>query len=117
LAVDVRAHADVWKTVFRKVRAGMMPPAAMPRPDASARAALVSSLEATLDRAAREKPNPGRPLAHRLNRAEYANAIRDLLALDVDVGSLLPPDDSSGGVGHKPHPLRGPPGVPASPLD
>jgi len=94
---DVAAHADVWEKVIRKVRAGMMPPAAVPRPDAAARAALVSSLESMLDRAAREKPNPGRPLAHRLNRAEYANAVRDLLAVDVDVSSLLPPDDSSGG--------------------
>jgi hypothetical protein len=94
---DVTAHADVWEKVIRKVRAGMMPPAAVPRPDAAARTALVSSLESMLDRAAREKPNPGRPLAHRLNRAEYANAVRDLLAVDVDVSSLLPPDDSSGG--------------------
>jgi len=97
LAADVPAHADVWEKVIRKVRAGMMPPAAMPRPDAATRAAFVSSLETTLDRTAREKPNPGRPLAHRLNRAEYANAIRDLLSVDVDVSSLLPPDDSSGG--------------------
>ena len=94
---EVSAHADVWEKVIRKVRAGMMPPAAMPRPDAAARASLVSSLESMLDRAAREKPNPGRPLAHRLNRAEYANAVRDLLAVDVDVSALLPPDDSSGG--------------------
>jgi mono/diheme cytochrome c family protein len=97
LSADVPAHADVWEKVIRKVRAGMMPPAAVPRPDAAARTALVSSLESMLDRAAREKPNPGRPLAHRLNRAEYANAVRDLLAVDVDVSSLLPPDDSSGG--------------------
>ncbi|HEY1309076.1 MAG TPA: DUF1592 domain-containing protein [Vicinamibacterales bacterium] len=97
VAADVPVHADVWEKVIRKVRAGMMPPAAMPRPDAATRVAFVSSLEATLDRAAREKPNPGRPLAHRLNRAEYANAIRDLLSVDVDVNSLLPPDDSSGG--------------------
>jgi mono/diheme cytochrome c family protein len=94
---DVAAHADVWEKVIRKVRAGMMPPAAMPRPDDVTRAALVSALEGTLDRAARETPNPGRPLAHRLNRAEYANAVRDLLAVDVDVSAMLPPDDSSGG--------------------
>ena len=91
------AHADVWENVIRKVRAGMMPPAGLPRPDEAARRALVASLEATLDQAARANPNPGRPLAHRLNRAEYANAVRDLLALDVDVTSMLPPDDSSGG--------------------
>jgi hypothetical protein len=94
---NVAAHADVWEKVIRKVRAGMMPPAGLPRPDAAAREALVTSLESTLDAAARTRPNPGRPLAHRLNRAEYANAVRDLLALDVDVTSMLPPDDSSGG--------------------
>jgi mono/diheme cytochrome c family protein len=94
---DVAAHADVWEKVIRKVRAGMMPPAGSPRPDAAAREALVTSLESTLDAAARANPNPGRPLAHRLNRAEYANAVRDLLGLDVDVTSMLPPDDSSGG--------------------
>jgi len=94
---NVAAHADVWEKVIRKVRAGMMPPAGLPRPDAAARAALVTSLESTLDAGARANPNPGRPLAHRLNRAEYANAVRDLLALDVDVTSMLPPDDSSGG--------------------
>jgi mono/diheme cytochrome c family protein len=94
---NVPAHADVWEKVIRKVRAGMMPPAGLPRPDEAARRALVASLESTLDQAARTNPNPGRPLAHRLNRAEYANAVRDLLALDVDVTSMLPPDDSSGG--------------------
>ena len=94
---NVAAHADVWEKVIRKVRAGMMPPAGVPRPDEASRRALVASLESTLDQAARTSPNPGRPLAHRLNRAEYANAIRDLLALDVDVTSMLPPDDSSGG--------------------
>jgi mono/diheme cytochrome c family protein len=94
---DVAARADVWEKVIRKVRAGMMPPAGAPRPDEAARKTLVASLEATLDAAARANPNPGRPLVHRLNRAEYANAVRDLLALDIDVTSMLPPDDSSGG--------------------
>jgi len=94
---DVAAHADVWERVVRKVRAGMMPPAGMPRPDDSARHDLVVQVEAVLDRAAREAPDPGRPLAHRLNRAEYANAIRDLLSLEVDVTSMLPPDDASAG--------------------
>jgi hypothetical protein len=94
---DVAAHPDVWEKVIRKVEAGMMPPAGVPRPDEAARRALVASLEGVLDRAARSVPNPGRPLVHRLNRAEYANAIRDLLALDLDVSSMLPPDDSSAG--------------------
>jgi mono/diheme cytochrome c family protein len=94
---DVAGHADVWEKVIRKVRAGMMPPAGMPRPDEASKQALLASLETALDRAALANPNPGRPLAHRLNRAEYANAVRDLLAVDVDVTSMLPPDDSSGG--------------------
>jgi mono/diheme cytochrome c family protein len=91
------ANADVWEKVARKVRSGMMPPPGSPGPAAASRRSFVSYLETTLDDAARTAPNPGRPLAHRLNRAEYANAIRDLLALDVDVTPLLPPDDSSAG--------------------
>ena len=94
---DVAAHPDVWEKVVRKVDAGMMPPAGMPRPDDATRRALVARLEGVLDRAAKATPNPGRPLVHRLNRAEYANAIRDLLAVDLDVSALLPPDDSSAG--------------------
>ncbi len=94
---NVAAHTGVWEQVIRKVRPGTMPPAGMPRPDDATRRSLVSWLETTLDDAALAAPNPGRPLVHRLNRAEYANAIRDLLALDVDVSSLLPPDDSSAG--------------------
>jgi mono/diheme cytochrome c family protein len=94
---DVAGHSDVWEKVIRKVEAGMMPPAGVPRPDDATKRALVSRLEDTLDSAARAKPNPGRPLVHRLNRAEYANAIRDLLAVHVDISSLLPPDDSSAG--------------------
>ena len=95
---DVAAHADVWEKVIRKVRAGMMPPAGMPRPDLATQRELDCVARAQPRRFRRvASPNPGRPLAHRLNRAEYANAIRDLLALDVDVTSLLPPDDSSGG--------------------
>jgi hypothetical protein len=94
---NAAASPDVWEKVVRKVNAGMMPPAGMPRPDAATRDRLVGWLEDTLDRAALASPNPGRPLAHRLNRAEYANAIRDLLAIEVDVTSMLPPDDSSAG--------------------
>jgi mono/diheme cytochrome c family protein len=94
---QVGANSAIWEKVIQKLRAGMMPPASMPKPSGEARASLVSWLETTLDQAALASPNPGRPLAHRLNRAEYSNAIRDLLALDVDVTSLLPPDDSSAG--------------------
>ena len=83
---------------MRKLRAGLMPPAGRRRPDEASRDALVRWLETELDRVAATRPNPGRtePL-HRLNRAEYRNAIRDLLALDVDVTALLPADDASYG--------------------
>ena len=95
---DIGAHAQQWESVVRKVRAGMMPPAGMPRPDARTRNALVTFLEGALDGAAAAKPNPGRKEAlHRLNRTEYRNAVRDLLALDVDVATLLPADDASYG--------------------
>jgi len=92
---NVAPQAATWEKVVRKVRAGAMPPAGMPRPDGGAAEALVSEVTASLDRAA--TPNPGRPLLHRLNRAEYANVVRDLLAIDVDVRSLLPADDSAFG--------------------
>src|SRR5262245_25530454 len=93
----VSNHPEIWEAVVRKLRTGTMPPQGMPRPDEAAAAALASGLEADLDRAAATTPNPGRPMLRRLNRAEYANAIRDLLALDVDVASLLPADDSAFG--------------------
>ena len=94
---NVPAHADVLEKVVRKVRARMMPPQGMPRPDSAAMDAFATWLETSLDRAAAASPNPGRTLLHRLNRAEYANAIRDLLALDVPIAELLPADDSSFG--------------------
>ena len=90
-------HADVWEKVVRKLRTGMMPPDGVPKPPAPSRAAFSTALEAALDRAAARRLDPGTPALHRLNRAEYANAIRDLLALDVDVAALLPPDDSAAG--------------------
>ncbi len=90
-------QAEVWEKVVRKVRAGQMPPAGVRQPDAASLEELVTWLETELDRAAAAHPNPGRPLLHRLNRAEYANAIRDLLDLDIDVTMLLPPDDSTQG--------------------
>jgi hypothetical protein len=94
---NIPADAEVWEKVIRKVRTGMMPPAGVPHPDAATRAAFVSSLSTTLDRAAATKPNPGRPALYRMNRSEYANAIRDLLDLDVDAPTLLPPDDAAYG--------------------
>jgi mono/diheme cytochrome c family protein len=92
----VADHADVWEAVVRKLRTGVMPPAGMPRPDRAAASSLASWLEAELDIAARA-PRPGRPLLRRLNRAEYANVVQDLLSVDVDVSSLLPADDSAFG--------------------
>jgi hypothetical protein len=94
---DIPKGAETWEKVIRKVRAGMMPPPGMPRPDKPALDSFVGYFETSLDRAAAAKPNPGRLTMHRLNRAEYANAIRDLLALDVDSAALLPPDDESSG--------------------
>jgi hypothetical protein len=94
---DIPRGAETWEKVIRKVRAGMMPPPGMPRPDKPALDSFVGYFETSLDRAAAAKPNPGRLAMHRLNRAEYANAIRDLLALDVDSAALLPPDDESSG--------------------
>src|SRR5678809_221518 len=75
----------------------MMPPPGMPRPEPAQLDGLAAYLETALDRAAVERPRPGRTSMHRLNRAEYANAIRDLLALDIDAAALLPPDDESSG--------------------
>jgi hypothetical protein len=87
---DIPAGAEVWEKVIRKLRAGMMPPAGVPRPDQAALDRLVTHLETTLDRAAVASPVLRGPTMHRLNRAEYGNAIRDLLSLQVDVSSLLP---------------------------
>jgi mono/diheme cytochrome c family protein len=93
----VGGDADVWEKVLRKVRTGQMPPSGMPHPNAPTVSAFVSWLEGSLDRAAEADPNPGRPAPHRLNRAEYSNAIRDLLAVDINPGSSLPVDDSGYG--------------------
>jgi len=92
------AHAALWEKVIRKLRSGEMPPAAVrSRPDPQTAAALVTYLETTLDAAAAAHPNPGRAPAHRLNRAEYSNAVRDLLAVDMRPGDWLPVDDSGYG--------------------
>jgi len=85
---------DAWEKVVGKLRSGAMPPDGMPRPAPSVAAALVVHLETSLDRAAALRPNPGRPVLRRLTRTEYRNAIRDLLAVDIDAASLLPADDS-----------------------
>jgi mono/diheme cytochrome c family protein len=95
---DIAANAPVWEKVVLKMRAGVMPPAGAPRPDRSVRTEFLGWLESELDRAAAARPNPGRTEPfHRLNRTEYRNAVRDLLALDLDVSSMLPADDASYG--------------------
>jgi mono/diheme cytochrome c family protein len=94
---NVPRDAAVWEKVVRKLNTRTMPPQGARRPDEASYHAFASWLETRIDRAAAVAPNPGRPLLHRLNRAEYANAIRDLLDLDVDVAVLLPPDDSAYG--------------------
>ena len=91
----VGVDADVLERVVRKLKVRTMPPRDEPRPEHATYESLVAWLETELDRAA--VPNPGRPALRRLNRAEYANAIRDLLELDVDVAQLLPPDDAAFG--------------------
>ena len=90
-------HAEVWETVVRKVKTGMMPPSGARRPERVELDAFAARLEFRLDEAAALDPNPGSPALHRLNRTEYANAIGDLLALDVDPTTLLPADDAAEG--------------------
>jgi Protein of unknown function (DUF1592)/Protein of unknown function (DUF1588)/Protein of unknown function (DUF1587)/Protein of unknown function (DUF1585)/Protein of unknown function (DUF1595)/Planctomycete cytochrome C len=94
---SVGDHPEVWERVIRKLRAGMMPPPGMPRPPLAKYEELRDWLEAQVDQKAATHPNPGSVVLHRLNRTEYANAIRDLLDLPIDVTMLLPADDSAHG--------------------
>ncbi len=96
-ASNVGANPEVWEKVVRKLRVGAMPPTGARRPDVGTYNGLIAWLETELDRSAAGHPNPGRPMLHRLNRAEYQNAIRDLLALDVNIAASLPPDDAGHG--------------------
>jgi hypothetical protein len=82
-----------WEKLVRKLRNREMPPPGRPRPDETTYDALVKYIEGGRDRLAEVKPNPGRPTLHRINRTEYGNAVRDLLALEIDVAELLPADD------------------------
>ena len=92
---QVNQNVAVWERVVRKLRAGQMPPAGMPRPDAPAYESMIAWLENELDRqAAPHAPPPG---LHRLNRTEYANVVRDLLDLEIDPAKYLPSDDSTFG--------------------
>ncbi len=93
----VGAAPAIWERVVLKLRGGMMPPAGRPRPDRQTYDAFRAWLEAELDRAAASRVDPGRVPTHRLNRAEYANAVRDLLALEVDATALLPADATGHG--------------------
>ncbi len=101
--VDVDAvgeNAPVWENVVRKLRTGAMPPPGAPRPERATYASLATYLETALDHAAEDRPKPGTSIIHRMNRAEYSNAIRDLLAIEpeaVDIDSMLAPDDSGYG--------------------
>ena len=90
-------QVELWEKVVRKVRAGMMPPAGSPRPSRTQVDQFAGNVESALDRLAVANPDPGSIVLHRLNRAEYANVVRDLLGLDVDVTTMLPADDSSEG--------------------
>src|SRR5215472_11338300 len=94
---DVSKNADIWEKAVRKLRGGMMPPPGARQPDRAPVESFVSWLETSLDAAAAANPNPGRVALHRLNRAEYANAIEDLLGLRIDAAALLPKDDQANG--------------------
>jgi len=92
------ADAELWEKIVRKVQTGTMPPPNTPQPSKDDRRGLLTWLEADLDAASAARPNPGRTeTLRRLNRTEYQNSIRDLLALDIDGASLLPPDESGHG--------------------
>ncbi|MEE2791030.1 MAG: DUF1592 domain-containing protein [Acidobacteriota bacterium] len=95
---DVSARAELWEKVIRKLRTGSMPPMGRPRPDVAATDAFASWLEKEIDQVAVARPNPGRTVPlHRLNRTEFQNAVRDLLALEIDAATLVPADDQSYG--------------------
>lgn len=92
-ADQVANSSDTWERVVVQLRSRSMPPSNMPRPDNATYDSVATWLESELDRAAAARPNPGRPAAlHRLNRTEYANAVRDLLGVEIDPTSMLPPD-------------------------
>jgi mono/diheme cytochrome c family protein len=90
----IGGNAAVWEKVAHKLRSGQMPPFGRPRPDTATVETFVAGIERALDEAAVRTPNPGRPVTHRLTRTEYANAVRDLLAIDIDARALLPADDT-----------------------
>jgi len=89
---NVVADARIWEAAIRKLRLGMMPPREEPQPEPGVRESFVAALESTLDAAADARPYAGGETVHRLNRAEYANAVRDLFGIQIDVAELLPSD-------------------------
>ena len=91
----IGAAPDLWEKVARKLHTREMPPAGVRRPDDDTYRSLIAAIEGSLDAEAEARPRPGRVPVHRLNRAEYANAVRDLLALDVD-GRQLVADEPDG---------------------
>lgn len=101
----VSANAEFWEKVARKLHAGTMPPLGMPRPDRAALDGLAAYLESSIDAAA-VNPNPGKAMLRRLNRSEYGAAVRDILALNVDVAALLPADDANHGFDNNADSLR-----------
>lgn len=114
-AVDqqsVANSAEAWEKVIVKLRSRAMPPPNLPRPDHATYDAVAAWLESEIDRAAAAKRNPGRTASlHRLNRAEYANAIRDLLAVEIDPQAMLPPDEQAYGFENNGEALSIPPAL------
>lgn len=94
---DLLGHAETWERVLRKLSVRAMPPQGSPRPSEAEYASFTGWLAASLDRAWEGRSTPGRYVVHRLNRAEYANAVRDLLAVEIDVSDLLPTDGAEFG--------------------
>ena len=95
--IDPAAHPELWEKVLQKITTGQMPPAKMPRPEPADFRRIITDIETRLDRAAAARPDPGRVGAHRLNRTEYGNAVRDLLGITIDTSRVLLPDESDEG--------------------
>ena len=96
-AAKLEEHGELAEKMIRKLRSGMMPPSGARRPEPHVLTALLNTFESRMDKHAALNPNPGSRPFQRLNRAEYTNAVRDLLNLDVDVSTYLPPDTISHG--------------------
>src|SRR5512142_577572 len=109
---NIANSAEVWEKVIVKLRSRAMPPPGMPHPDNATYDSSASWLESELDRAAAAHVNPGRTASlHRLNRAEYANAVRDLVAVKVDAQAMLPPDEQAFGFENNAEALSIPPAL------